>query len=118
VPLSELFDVTHRSPQYNEREHRGVFYAESWAPAHYLLGVVELKHRDNLAQAAQHFRTAMQLDPENKQYLLALGDLQIQRREYATARQTLLSLLGPEIDPEVRRKAESLMKALEESIRP
>ncbi len=37
MPLSELFAVTHDSPQYNESEHQGVFYAESWLLTHYLM---------------------------------------------------------------------------------
>jgi tetratricopeptide (TPR) repeat protein len=37
VPLAELFAVTHDSPQYNEREHQGIFYAESWLLTHYLM---------------------------------------------------------------------------------
>jgi tetratricopeptide (TPR) repeat protein len=89
-----------------------------FAPAHHLLGVLELTHGENLVQAGQHLRRAVELDPENKNYVLALGGLQIERREYAAARQTLVSLLKPEVDPNVRHRAESLMKALDESIRP
>ena len=35
--LSELFAVTHDSPQYNERERQGMFYAESWLLTHFLM---------------------------------------------------------------------------------
>jgi tetratricopeptide (TPR) repeat protein len=37
MPLAELFGVDHDSPQYNEREHQGMFYAESWLLTHYLM---------------------------------------------------------------------------------
>ena len=37
MPLTELFAVTHDSPQYNEREHQGMFYAESWLLTHFLV---------------------------------------------------------------------------------
>lgn len=37
MPLSELLAITHESPDYNEGERRGIFYAESWALVHYLL---------------------------------------------------------------------------------
>jgi tetratricopeptide (TPR) repeat protein len=37
VPLQTLFQVDHKSPIYNERDKQGVFYAESWALAHYLM---------------------------------------------------------------------------------
>jgi tetratricopeptide (TPR) repeat protein len=37
MPLPSLFAVSHGSPEYNEREHQGVFYAESWLLTHYLM---------------------------------------------------------------------------------
>jgi tetratricopeptide (TPR) repeat protein len=37
LPLAELFAVTHDSPQYNERERQGIFYAESWLLTHFLM---------------------------------------------------------------------------------
>ena len=37
MPLTELFAVTPESPQYNEREHQGTFYAESWLLTHFLM---------------------------------------------------------------------------------
>ena len=36
LPLAEVFAVRHDSPDYNERERQGVFYAESWLLTHYL----------------------------------------------------------------------------------
>jgi tetratricopeptide (TPR) repeat protein len=37
MPLTELFAVTHDSPQYNERERQGIFYAESWLLTQFLM---------------------------------------------------------------------------------
>ena len=37
LPLKQLLEVTHESPEYNEREHQGIFYAESWLLTHYLM---------------------------------------------------------------------------------
>ncbi|MGH7952665.1 MAG: hypothetical protein ACREFE_12220 [Limisphaerales bacterium] len=37
MPLAELFSVTPDSPQYNERSHQGIFYAESWLLTHFLM---------------------------------------------------------------------------------
>ncbi len=37
LPLKDLFAVTHDSPEYNEQEHQGIFYAESWLLTHYLM---------------------------------------------------------------------------------
>jgi tetratricopeptide (TPR) repeat protein len=37
MPLEDLFAVTHRSPEYNEEQYQGEFYAESWLLTHYLM---------------------------------------------------------------------------------
>ena len=37
LPLERLFAVTHDSPEYNEQEKQGIFYAESWALVHYMM---------------------------------------------------------------------------------
>ena len=37
LPLRELFAVARESPEYNERERQGIFYAESWLLTHYLM---------------------------------------------------------------------------------
>jgi len=37
MPLRELFAVTHDSPDYNEANRQGMFYAESWLLTHFLM---------------------------------------------------------------------------------
>ena len=37
MPLETLFAVGYDSPEYNELDRQGVFYAESWALVHYLM---------------------------------------------------------------------------------
>jgi Flp pilus assembly protein TadD len=37
MPLHMLFAVTRDSPEYNERQSQGIFYAESWLLTHYLM---------------------------------------------------------------------------------
>jgi len=37
IPLRQLFSVNFDSPEYNERRHQGVFYAESWLLTHFLM---------------------------------------------------------------------------------
>ncbi|HEV2912921.1 MAG TPA: tetratricopeptide repeat protein [Pyrinomonadaceae bacterium] len=37
LPLETLFAVNHTSPIYNEKDKKGIFYAQSWALVHYLL---------------------------------------------------------------------------------
>jgi hypothetical protein len=37
MPLAELFAVAHDSPQYNEKDRQGIFYAESWLLTDFLM---------------------------------------------------------------------------------
>jgi hypothetical protein len=37
LPLERLLAVKHDSPEYNEQDKQGAFYAESWALVHYLM---------------------------------------------------------------------------------
>ena len=37
LPLKTLFEVTPKSPYYNERDKQTIFYAQSWALMHYLI---------------------------------------------------------------------------------
>ena len=37
LPLAELFAADHDSPEYNERQRQGIFYAESWLLTHFLM---------------------------------------------------------------------------------
>jgi tetratricopeptide (TPR) repeat protein len=50
VPLKDLFNVSHDSPIYNEREKQGVFYAQSWALAHYLMFGDKMARQPQLSQ--------------------------------------------------------------------
>ena len=50
VPLKQLFAVTRESPEYNERQHQGVFYAESWLLTHYLMLGGTPAHKANFRQ--------------------------------------------------------------------
>src|SRR5215213_11028311 len=37
LPLKTLFEVDQTSPHYNEKDKRGIFYAQSWALMHYMI---------------------------------------------------------------------------------
>ena len=50
MPLKQLFAVTSESPEYNERQHQGVFYAESWLLTHYLMLGGNPAHKANFRQ--------------------------------------------------------------------
>lgn len=81
-PLSALLAVKRNSPEYNERERQGIFYAESWLLTHYLM-IGNPARRSGLGQMTvllrqgqtveQAFTNAMhcsleQLEKELRQY--------------------------------------------------
>ena len=50
LPITKLFSLDHDSPEYNERQKQGVFYAQSWALVHYLMMGDNGKHHPKLVQ--------------------------------------------------------------------
>ena len=50
MPLRELFSVTHSSPEYNETERQGIFYAESWLLTHFLMAGDNGQYRARFGQ--------------------------------------------------------------------
>lgn len=63
MPLSRLMAVTESSPDYNEEHRAGMFYAQSWALAHYLMCGED---RTNAVRLAQFLALIQQpeTDPE------------------------------------------------------
>ncbi|MGD0251842.1 MAG: hypothetical protein ABSC01_04005 [Verrucomicrobiota bacterium] len=80
MPLTELFAVTHDSPQYNERERQGILYAESWLLTHFLMAGDNVNYRS-------HFR--------NFTPLLQEGQTPVQA--FTNALQTPLSAVESEL---------------------
>lgn len=50
MPLSQLFAVDHDSPEYNESQHQGIFYAQSWLLTHYLMLGNNADHKARFGQ--------------------------------------------------------------------
>src|SRR5215813_2491513 len=50
LPMDALLGVTKESPLYNERNPASLFYAESWAVAHYLLADAQARREQLLAK--------------------------------------------------------------------
>ncbi len=50
MPLPQLFAITTGSAEYNEKDKKGVFYAQSWAMVHYLMLGDNGKRRPQLSQ--------------------------------------------------------------------
>ena len=82
MPLAELFAVVHDSPQYNERDRQGMFYAESWLLTHFLMA------GDNPAYKARF-----------GQFTPLLRQGQLPEQAFTNALQTTL----PAVETELRR---------------
>jgi tetratricopeptide (TPR) repeat protein len=63
LPLAELFAVTHDSPQYNERERQGIFYAESWLLTHFLMAGDNPAYKARFGQFTQLLREGQLPEP-------------------------------------------------------
>jgi tetratricopeptide (TPR) repeat protein len=83
-----------------------------FGPSHELFGILELARDGNINVAEQHLQLAVQLEPENPYYLLALADTQFRNREPAAARQTLATLLLPSAEAKVRARASELLQQI------
>ena len=88
-----------------------------FAPAHELMGFIEMVQGDSPATAEAHLREAIKLEPENASYLIALAQLQILNNQQAAARRTLAPLLWPHADPALRKAAESILRDMQSAVR-
>ena len=89
----------------------------AFAPAHELLGFVEMVQGTDLRAAAQHLQLAIQLEPDNPSYLLSLAQAQARMKDPATARRTLEPLLVPSVDAQVRAHAQEIMREIDREFR-
>jgi tetratricopeptide (TPR) repeat protein len=80
MPLAELFAVVHDSPQYNERDRQGIFYAESWLLTQFLMA------GDNPAYQARF-----------GQFIPLLSQGQLPEQAFTNALQTSLSAVEAEL---------------------
>jgi Flp pilus assembly protein TadD len=69
IPFTTLFAVTEKSPEYNEADRRGGFYAESWALVHYLISGNPERRR----QASEYLRLVQAGTPPDRIFAKAFG---------------------------------------------
>ncbi len=63
LPLAELFAVGHDSPQYNERDRQGIFYAESWLLTDFLMAGDNAAYKARFGQFTQLLRQGQLPEP-------------------------------------------------------
>jgi cytochrome c-type biogenesis protein CcmH/NrfG len=91
---------------------KSIMLMPNFGPSHELFGILEMAQGENLPLAAQHLQLAVQLEPENPYYLLALADAQARNKDLKAARQTLTALLLPTVETKLRTRAEELLQQI------
>ncbi len=97
---------------------RSLALMPNFGPAHHLLGLFLFIQGEDLLGAERHIESAVQLEPENQSYLLALAQVQLARNDLVAARRTLEPLRLWYVDPEIRAHAEKMLNALPRAREP
>jgi tetratricopeptide (TPR) repeat protein len=84
-----------------------------FGPAHHLLGFFEVIQREDLNNAETHLQKALELEPDNESYLLALAQAQLAKKDWVKARQTLEAASRPSAEEQVRTAARELLDRLD-----
>jgi len=84
----------------------------NFGPSHELFGILEAAQGGNLKLAVQHLQLAVNLEPGNSYYLLALADAQARNNDPEAARRTLAVLLLPTVEAKLRAQAEELLQQI------
>jgi tetratricopeptide (TPR) repeat protein len=91
---------------------KSIVLMPDFGPSHELFGILEIAQGDNLPLAVQHLQLAVQLEPGNSYYLLALADAQARNKDPEAARRTLTTLLLPTVEAKLRAQAEELLQQI------
>lgn len=83
MPLRELLEVNHESPEYNQVEHQGIFYAQSWLLTHYLAMGDNPVHRARFRQFTEALRAGQPpVAAVTNVFQVSLGQLETQLKQY------------------------------------
>jgi tetratricopeptide (TPR) repeat protein len=94
-----------------EQLSRTIKLAPDFAPAYYLLALVDLVTEEHLDEALQMAEKARRLEPGKASYALLLAEIHAQRKDLAAAR-SLLEPLTRDSDPRIRNEAQDLLDGL------
>jgi tetratricopeptide (TPR) repeat protein len=98
------------------REHllKSIKLSADYAPAYYLLALVDLVTNERLDEAVEMARKAQQLAPSKPSYSLLLAQIHLRRSEPAEAR-AILETLTRNSETAVRNEAQSLLNSLNQT---
>jgi ankyrin repeat protein len=87
---------------------RSIELMPGFSRSHYMLGHINLVTGRDLAEGLQEMKTALRLEPQNKQFVFMMAQIQARLQDYAGAKKTLEPLLAADAEPGLRSMAESL----------
>jgi tetratricopeptide (TPR) repeat protein len=83
LPLRTLFKVDQQSAYYNERDKQSIFYAESWALMHYLIGDKKGQRLEQLGKFIQLLETNLPMEQAFQQaFQTTFENMEKALREY------------------------------------
>ncbi len=103
---------TETAAEIHDELLKSIVLMPNYGPSHELFGILEMAQGENLPLAVQHLQLAVQLEPENPYYLLALADAQARNNDPEAARRTLTKLLLPTVEAKLRAQAEELLQQI------
>lgn len=92
---------------------RAIAIMPDFGPAHHMLGFFEVVQREDLNSAETHLEKALELEPDNESYLLALAQAQVAKDDWVKARRTLEAACRPSADEKVRATARELLNRID-----
>ena len=108
---------TENAAMMREQLLRSIKLDPNYAPAPYLLALVDLVRNERLDEAVEMAQKARQLAPSKTAYALLLAQIYLQRSETSAARQ-ILEPLTRDSDQSVRSEAQELLQSLNENRSP
>jgi len=91
---------------------KSIMLMPNFGPSHELFGILDMAQGEDLPLAEEHLQLAVELEPENAYYLLALAEAQARNNNAEAARLTLATLLLPTVEQKLRVEAEALMQEI------
>ncbi len=109
LPLPVLFNVGRNSPEYNERNKQGVFYAQSWAFVHYLMLGNQAARQKQLNQFIASLETGASVDEAFQKVF---------QTDYATMEKELRRYIGNDTYPALTYTMETAEASTSVDVRP
>ena len=91
---------------------KSIVLMPNFGASHELFGILEMAPDGDHKLAEQHLELAVQLEPENPYFQIALAQAQLMNQEPDAARRILTTLLLPTVEAKLRAQAEELMKKI------